>query len=1031
MAASRPGSLTPMDYDEKRETSSTTSSTSALARNSTAATSITSQPATSLGDRQSTTTAATSVASTPNVERTVTRTRRLYEQGLNQDLQEQQSSAMSRIDTLSRQRTFGNRTPDLAGGQNSPSPTATAFERFSSDRRAILSKASAPNLRSMSPPTTGSSIGTTELDSRVSTQTESKTSFGGSPPLSPPISEGGESPFLPIQPNDRGKATAMGVFQKPSKPYDESRFAQRQLQLQQGRETPTQQRLRTESNASLATDRSKSSCSVGRPSDSQADQSVKTEPKRPEKASGGTFLDDGDDGPLTAPPKTGLPPIPTSRPSDRDHPAFRQSSAPSPLSMSSMPSQETLPIMEQPELSAPTSRQISPADSPTLGPNAGLSGMVRQHLRSDSNTSSNYGAGDEEGLLSGGLDSQFALDSHSSIVDGMGSKFNPWMSSGLGRDSIAPSAAGGVADRRDTVVEKRNTTTSDARAQPEPSPREEAENEPDEFASQLANARRRVRERLTSYVESDASSQGSPTLPQPEFTKDSSNLPSPSLQPQPNPPTSAPGLLKPKSSRGSLADRSRTAGSPQTKGMKLLGLGGATMSSSPSPSRQSFEDMDKEPPTLATMEEDPIAESPYEELDIVFQTEASADTKPPSREGQESAVNPGLRAFRQAKRELQRGKERETFARHDPDSPTYQRPETAPSRERRTAQSPPQGGDQILQPTVFSEPPRPGRGGNASSSSSRQASTERNRNRPEANHGQQPNGPPPRSRGNSNARDDPQRHLRPTGGPRPPMLRSPGLPGTDIRRSPIMPPQPYPGSNNGSPMPSPNRVDRSNTAGQRNRTNNGNPPRGRSSPNSPYEGPNGMLNESMRKAVKKGDISEPTFVMSTSRVPTVNLPQSASGEEPGSSRSRSGSRSRSNSNNAGANAPPLPPINPRRKWDGSRAKGVFGSLMGRKDGVDDAPLSPGDAPPPPGPSTQLGAKSSVGELRSAFSGSDDEDTRPDYRRRLRKTTGGNRNGASRERSANPPFVTAGPPASRAVISPRTQPPNNGFPGGMI
>src|SRR5690606_10769025 len=77
-------------YNRKRETGSTTSSGPSASRTSTAATSVASQK-----DGHSRTT------SPPLLEKsTVARTRRLYEQGLTQDLQHQQSHTLSRLDTL-------------------------------------------------------------------------------------------------------------------------------------------------------------------------------------------------------------------------------------------------------------------------------------------------------------------------------------------------------------------------------------------------------------------------------------------------------------------------------------------------------------------------------------------------------------------------------------------------------------------------------------------------------------------------------------------------------------------------------------------------------------------------------------------------------------------------------------------------------------------------------------------------------------------------------------------------------------------
>lgn len=1055
----------PLGYNQRRETSSTMSSASAVARNSTAATSITSQPpALSIKDLQSNSNPP-SAATTPVLERNVTRTRRLYEQGLTQDLHDQQSSALSRIDTLARQRNLGNRTPDLV--RNSPSPTTFAFnnDRFSNDRRPVLAKASAPNLRSMSPPTTGSSLGGT------ATLPETKTSLPGSPPLSPPISETGEHPLLAIQPNDRGKATAMGVFQKPVQPYDESKYAQRQL-LRQGRETPTQ-RLRGESNASFATGRSRSSSSVQRqPLGAVPTSAPKLDLKPQEPLASLTFLDDSDDGP----PSAELPKIETpqtlNRPSDKDHPAFRESSLPTPLSMDSHVSSEPSPVSENPDASNANSHQVSPVDSPTLGPTvgAGLSGMVRQHLRGDSNASSVY----DNPPPTAGFDSRFPTDNtpEDMIREGLEGKSNPWMASDqdwqqltddpTARDSLE---APGTHGEKDVSFDSSTRNSSS----------NEMENEPDEFASQLANARRRVRERLTSYVESDSSQAPSPLL-QPE----SPQVPLNQI-PATNP--LGIGILKPKSSRGSLIDRSRNIVGSQSKAMKMLGIAGPTSGTSPNPGKQAFEDKDASP--LATMEEEPAKEALQESPAAAKEDdEASTPAERTSNDDDDNSnTHPGLRAFRQARRELQKRKELETLARHQASKNTSQGPpqrDEQPSEGRSTPVTE-RGGSQQHPSWEYKAPPRPqrapseesGRGFRGNSNpASRQASTERNRSGSEASGGSSGNRPA-RLRGNSNAYDD-QNGLRPNGGPRPPMMRSPGLPGTDIRRSPIMPPQPYPGSNSVSPIPSPGYFDRApgNLAPGSNRgydshsgpssphdasmglppsygmTNGGSgrttptaasAPGGRSrrpsAPQSPaFSTTTSTLNDSMRRVVKKDDISEPTFIMSTSRVPTVNLPYSASSpDKVGDSRSRSasGSRDRSNSN-TGVNAPPLPPINPRRKWEGSRARGMFGPFIGRKGDADDSQATSSS------PHLPLGMPSPGEESRGAFSASEDEDgSRLDQRRRLRKVTGESQVPAPRapagwERSPNPPMVVAGPPASRTVVTPGMRQSSNGaMPGGMI
>lgn len=334
---------------------------------------------------------------------------------------------------------------------------------------------------------------------------------------------------------------------------------------------------------------------------------------------------------------------------------------------------------------------------------------------------------------------------------------------------------------------------------------------------------------------------------------------------------------------------------------------------------------------------------------------------------------------------------------------------------------------------------------------------------------------PPRLRTNTNAGQNDQ--LGPPSS-RSPMLRSPGLPGVDIKGSPIMPPYPYPGRGGAQAAPSP-QLDRSRSAtnlalhtgrpgldphsGQPSPispmglpspyamghspagtpTTLGPRPRQGSVPQSPAVGPTngGMSGPPMKRAVDKREISEPTFVMSTSRVPTMALPHQSPQPQyspqphqpppvsPGmgdGGRPYGGPRSRSNSRTAGG-APPVPPINPRRRRDDSGARPAY----------DDAGLT---APRLPFATQANNSTSSLDyeENRSAFSTSDDENgSRPDQRRRLRKPHPDMQGPPSRPfpgkpRDNSPPFVARGPPASRTVATSNMRVnPGAGLPGGMI
>ncbi|KAH8903665.1 hypothetical protein BR93DRAFT_884699 [Coniochaeta sp. PMI_546] len=1018
-------------YNRKRETSSTTSSASAIARYSTAATSITSQPATSARESQPSSTATSSATSTPAMERSVTRTRRLYEQALTQDMHDQQSSAFSRIDTLSRQRPMGNRTPDLA--QVSPSPTTLAFHERFGERRPILTKASAPNLRSLSPPATASSSGTLDLGIKPSAQPDNKNTFGGSPPLSPPISETGDHALLPIQPNDRGKATAMGVFQKPAEPYDESKYAQRQLQLQSGRDTPNS-RVRAESSSSYATTwRSRSSSSMQRqPLDGKVEPARRIEPTVKEEYGndGAVVVDSEDPHASRSSQQSVTPQVFLQRPADRDHPAFRESALPTPLSMSDMTMEEPSEILRSSDTT--TSRHTSPPDSPTLGPTSGLSGMVRHHLRSESNASSVYG--------------------NTPQTAGLDARYPDWNASDTrtqGSHEAEENAEN--QDFKEGHPERHSSGHSST---------DEMESETDEFASQLADARRRVRERLTSYVETDSSREGSP-LRYAEPRKDTVGQPA-----QGN--ALGIGMLKPKSSRGSMIDRSRNIVGTQSKAMKMLGIGAATMTTSPSPSRQSFDEKDT-PRTSVEQEitaQDRRGDQHHANLDDDSETDSKS-----LKERDDENVHPGLRAFRQARRELQRRKELETLARHqashmssagshgaDPvdqaqqsvtKEPTVR--QRTPSRERRP-------------PPVLYRQRAPSdesgyRQGPPSRSASRQTSTERDRSGSEASNGRSDRRPA-RLRNDSTPYDTlrQQQQLGSNNVSRQPMLRSPGLPGTDIRRSPIMPPQGYPGSSTSSAAQSPHHLDRSRSASnltvQPSRSgyesNSGQP-----SPISPLGDPSEMyapsfapangstatsptingvrarrpsapqspaittttstMTDSLRRTVNKHDISEPTFIMSTSRVPTVNLPQSSiPATSSGGSATWGNIESRSETT-PGQSAPPLPPINPLRKREGSGTIPIIGAANGTN-----------------------GIESSVrGRGASAIGDDGNNNPLPGPNRTFRNTSGnidaqGSPSWAHGSHPKGPsPFIAAGPPASRTVLTPRLKPSNAGVPGGMF
>lgn len=968
----RPESPPQSEYNRRRETSSTTSSVPSAARNSTAATSITSsQPAPSVKDWQSATAAANP---TPPMERSVTRTRRLYEQSLNQDLHNQQTSSVSRIDTLSRQRNFGNRTPDLT--PTVPSPASATFSDRFANSRSILNKASAPNLRSFSPPTTVSS----PMDAQ--NKFEERTPFGATPPLSPPISETGEPQSLSFQFAERNKPAAASGPNKPSQ-YDESRYAQRQIQLQHGRETPTNL-FRPESSASIPTTRSRSSSTHRGPFEKHDSTSFKTKPVAKEEPQTSTFFDDDeDDLPIEVNytrPEVLPPQVTVERPADHEHPAFRSSPAPTPL------------ILE----SKRADKSESPEDSPTLGPTSGgLSGMVRAHLRHDSGASSIYDNGqNDEDLASRFPPARSEVRSYDSIA----SKSSPW-------DSIERGVEMSMDSDLPSPTRSKSSMDHQERRREAPSSAHDSkidldgdkDRETDDFARHLADGARRVRERLTSYVESDSGS----VVPAPPPV---SELPPP---PRPN----ALGILKAKSSRGSLVDRTRgdRENHGQMKAKKLLGLGGPSPAPGSAPRPGSYE----------AAEEQHKQEQYQSQSDDMYEDEGRSSID-------KENVHAGLKAFRQARRELQRMKELEVQARYQgppQGAPQQGAPQPAPQQAPPHAlQNPPQTRDRAPSmrgpgsrqqsqerrppPVTYNRmPSEESRNGGGSRSGSR-APSERDRSGSETSNGGRSGSRPARLRNGSIPRED---YHGPIGSPSGPN----GMPRQgQMMRAPHLPGQPFPNSN-----ASPGRFNR---FGEPSPNLNIQPPygydHGQPSPISPMQGgqspygpgPNsqrpygvqhpGKMDQdpSARRMMRPRDTSDPPMVSPAAQDPMGK---------------RDGHRSAPTHQNGNVVAPPLPPINPRRKTN------IMADYVRRPD--DGIPMN-GSRMPMSSVSGDEGRGT-----HGAFAPSDDEGP-ASYRQRLRKAASEANGMNSRARSLrnSPPHPMAPPPLPPSMTG-------NGLPGGMI
>ncbi|KAJ5194138.1 hypothetical protein N7472_006604 [Penicillium cf. griseofulvum] len=337
------------------------------------------------------------------------RSRRLYEQGLTQAAQNQQNSALNRLESLSRQRAG---TPDLPSLNRNYSRSATNL-RGRLQKLAIVEPPSTS--RPTSPPSSATSpkprmSGEPALKDRLS---PTAATFG-TPPLSPPTSENDEASSLlaaSLHPEDHGKATAMGLFSRPTTGFDEQAFSRRQLQMHQGRETPPPRRPLPAEPVGRVRGLSKSSyrsragsasshysSDAHRGIDHSCASSVEASPFRPGVRTfyaNSSASESGDEG---------------ENPSSHEIPSaasLQHSSVTSDKSSSSTKDHlETLPEVRYSDLGdlrpinendlelTISSSEISDntpkrPDSPTLQPEQGfgMGGMVRSHLRQESDRS--------------------------------------------------------------------------------------------------------------------------------------------------------------------------------------------------------------------------------------------------------------------------------------------------------------------------------------------------------------------------------------------------------------------------------------------------------------------------------------------------------------------------------------------------------------------------------------------------------------------------------------------------------------------
>jgi hypothetical protein len=407
-----------------KDRGTTSSTTSVPRRNSTAATSLESQSPSlyhNNGSASSLSSPPSATNTKPAVDRNATVYRKMYGQALNQ------SSTIQRVakdvfDNLSRPRAATNDRNAKVVSPGRVTPTVN-------DNSPRPGPSPPPtNFRSASPTPFAAPSVMGALDSALRNRRPSEASqgqtYGYARPLSPPVSDGEDATTFAnsLQPEDRGKATAMGLFNKPRK-YDEQQFSQRQVQMHQGRNSPAPHRAfsptpvstpassderrsdkkrdhNTDEKDTIVKDARARAASLIRHQNEElaaleaqrTGGSQKSTPRLEDAHKSTMFLDDDDDTASKA--DTVSPAKPSIEISDSVHPAFR-------------------PVIEGfqfPPFDSPSTKVHSTANASPFGSSnqdqskdvddsddfnpimegLGLSGLIRTHLRHDSDKSSIY-----------------------------------------------------------------------------------------------------------------------------------------------------------------------------------------------------------------------------------------------------------------------------------------------------------------------------------------------------------------------------------------------------------------------------------------------------------------------------------------------------------------------------------------------------------------------------------------------------------------------------------------------------------------
>lgn len=1042
----RSGSPPSAKYNRNRETSSSTNSGPSQPRNSTAATSVASQKSIYGAHEAINGSQPGSSNAQPGStvsDRPLGKNRRLYGQGLDQHMYDQQSSALHRLESIQRSRTpVGGPVAGPASKNLPQSRSATNLnDRFQRGGPLYASNGFCAG----SPPPSATPSRMQEFDlgltpDDVSNDRPVDSGYGRSPPMSPLMSPshdliGQDATFVAaLEPNDLGKATASGAFNKPPKQYNEQQYLQRQLALQEGRGTPSPQLVRpfspqAFSNEEHATGRSRNNSlgstlsrtnSFRQPWEHHMeDRVLRAVPEGGSPPSSSNHEDQNDQNflngmtgseigseseadPNSPMPSTEFPsfsllnqqPKPVALPSQLNfNPNANTNHLQSPPedTSDSQSYRSGTTITQQPpqQNGSPPGTEKEPAiemNSPTLGPfgvSNGLSGLVHQHLRNDSGTSSIY-PDESPDIEPMPAEIRNSIFGHASALshsrqpsretNGEEMTKEPNPSNG---NSVAPLSFAArhileqaTALRNNQNNSKANQMLGNNKAQQilgAEAPRDhptnwqdqlkahharvgstETQNEREALANELAERRRKVQDNLKNFVGVDDKSE----------IRTRENSPAKPMQPL--------GIPKTASGEGSSAEKQERP----TKAMKMLGIGpGMSHDTVTGPDRS------RPPPNMSMgRSQGPDRAGPPRQRLPPHPSQRPQDVRqhsdtPPSRQ-----------------RETVGFRSQENLTRRP--SPPSSKSDSASSdiSDRRSpeARNGNMTGDNLQRPRANGYSPNGA--GPALATNKFSLDAPRPTNELMARHG----GPPAersqsamsnRMRSRSNSKTATNGHFEPRVAP----------PGTPYMINPSTSRNAHPhaalsGSTLNEPRPSFSSASSPTML----------PPQ-----KSPTRRAFNRPNNHRKQSINKHDISEPTFISCTSSVDTVNLPEGASLSNGMDSRSAS----------PGPNAPPIPARDSRRK----RTQTLLHAL-GRIEKPEPSPSSiyspsPKDDDPY--------------EERSTFS-ADDEPAPRSGRGRLRKTSSevGSMAQKARQQALNAPS-----PAVPNVEVPAA--PNGGSNGGHV